>query len=343
MNFPTIVSQLVAAVRRDKAPQLLSRRLGFRGNQIRRWESGERSVDWDDFVRLCAACDAPLDEAMRRIAGMKDGATDGASVCRALIGGATQTSVSVATGISRYTILRWLSGKSSPDLADVLAVMHACQYVMLEFIAFLVDITKVPEAYREYVVRAERKRVYFKYPVAPAVCCCLRLDEYQALPAHVRGYVARKLLITVEEEEEIIAALTSVGKVALVNGKYAVTEEQLELTDSEEIRTFLVYWLERSAAMMRTLKNPFPALACGLEVYPASAKTAQRIRAEYTEFYQKVRAALVQDEGPREMVYVFNSQLINFAAADAPGSAAIRAAPKRPRPRDQLNASDINA
>jgi transcriptional regulator with XRE-family HTH domain len=332
MNFDLVARQLAAAVRGDRSPMLLSRKLGFRGNQLRRWESGERRVTWDDFVALCEICTVPIGEAIERVLSVKDGTRDGAAICERLIGGATQTKVSQVTGISRFTILRWFSRKSRPALADVLAVVHACQFLALEFIAALVEIEKVPEANREYIARQARKQAYYRFPIGPAVLCCLQLEEYKALPAHQPGYVARKLLITDEEEAAALAELERVGKIVLRDGRYAVTAEQLELTDSHEIRAFCAFWLDRAAWMMRSLDHPFPAVNCGLDVYATNRKTAARIKEEYRIYFQKVRALLAQDEGPRDSVCVFNSVLLDMAAAGERAGAPPRAPMRRSEP-----------
>lgn len=335
MNCNTIARELVKAVRRDKAQVLLSRRLGFRGNQLRRWESGDRQIGWDDFTRLCELCDAPLAASLRQVLRIPEAEHDGKSLVARLIGGASQSQISRVTGLSRYTILRWLQGKATPSLEDVLVLIHNCQYMLLELVAFLVDIDQVPTAHAAYELRRERKQVYYRHPIAPAVLCALNLDEYKALPAHVDGYVAEKLRLTPAEEAEVLAALEAVGKIEMKDSRYAVTAEQLELTDSQEIRTWLAFWLDRAATVMREVDNPHPLLNCGFDLYATSRATAAKVKAEYLTYFKNVRALLASDAGPRDTISVFSTLLVDFAAKPAAPCRAPEISPARKRTRRQ--------
>jgi transcriptional regulator with XRE-family HTH domain len=307
MNFKEISCELVSAVHADISRSALARRMGTGLENVSRWENGSRRISWSDFAQICDVSKQPLGDSLEKIVSFKGDPKDGCALARSLLGAAQVTQVARDTGISRYTLMRWQQNKSEPALHEVLQIMHHCQYMMLEFIAHLVDISTVPEAWGVYEMRQRRKEVYYELPVAAAILCCLKLDEYKQLPAHQTGYIANKIGISLGEEQEALERLIDVGKVTKNGEHFEALEEQLELTDSESFRSFSTYWLGRAKEFCETTENPMPVIGYGMDIHPTSKKTFKALRDEYCAFYKRVRALLAQDAGNKDSIYVFQS------------------------------------
>jgi transcriptional regulator with XRE-family HTH domain len=341
MNYDALASEIVRALRGERSQSALNRKLGFRGNQVQRWEAGTRKVSWLDFLKLCEASSVDLTRHMVRFLSGACDPADTAVLVERIIGGATLADLARETGISRFALARWMQGKSVPNLSDMLCLIQACQYVVFEFLAGFVDLKSLPSAKAEWDERQKRKQVYYRRPVVAAVLCVLRLDEYKALPKHEPGYIARKVGLAPEEEQDVIAELRAVGKITWNGTHFVSIEEHLELTDSKDFRTFVAYWLRRALDYTLSLPNPHPVLGFGMEIHPTSAATLRKLREEYLVFYGRVRALLAQDHGPRDRVYVFNSLFFDLdrgarmeqeeaAARDAQRSSEHRVSPLRP-------------
>jgi DNA-binding phage protein len=306
-DYKKVSCELLTAARGEMSRSALARRLATGVENVTRWESGSRRISWGDFADICDVTGRNLKNSLKAIFSFLGESRDGCAIARQLLGAARLTQVARDTGISRFTLMRWQQNKSEPSLMEMLQIMHACQFMMLEFIAHLVDISTVPEAWGEYSKRRERKEIYYRMPVVAGVLCCLKLDDYKALPAHQVGFIARKVGISEEEEAAAVEKLLEVGKIIEKDGRYEAIDEQLELTDSEAIRSFSHYWLHRAADFCEQAENPSPIIGFGMDIQPTSKATLKLLRDEYCAFYQRVRALLNQDNGPRESVYVFQS------------------------------------
>lgn len=307
MDFKKIASELQIAVRSDISRSTLARRLATRLENISRWENGSRRISWSDFADICEVTGKNLGASLTANFSYNDDPRDGCSLARKLLGAAKLTQVAKDTEISRFSLMRWQQNKTEPSLPEILQIMHHCQYMMLEFIAHLVDISTVPEAWDAYEKRRKRKEIYYQIPAVAAILCCLKLDEYKQLPGHQSGYIAKKIGISQEEEEVAIDRLLIVGKIVRKGSHYEPIDEQLELTDSESFRSFSTYWLNRAADFCQNTENPIPIIGYGMEICPTSKDTLKALRDEYCSFYLRVRALLAQDSGPRDSVYVFQS------------------------------------
>jgi transcriptional regulator with XRE-family HTH domain len=304
----------------------ISRRLRLKSPQtLIRWEKGSRQISWRDFVRLCEATDAPIAQSLVALSFRSDFANAPLLVDR-IVGGAKITEVAKSTGISRYTLTRWLHGEGCPDLADVLQLIHHCQYLLFEFIAGLVEPVDIPSLAKLYDQRQARKSVYFEHPVAAAIVATLGLDSYRALPAHDDAFVSRSVGIPEKDAHDIICKLLETGRIGWRDGRLEPRAGQLELSDHPDFRKFCGYWLERAKNCAEREKNPLPFLNYGMDIYPTSAATLRQLHEEYTAFYKRARAILAHDAGPRDQVFVFTS--IFFDASEA---SADKLLPRKPR------------
>lgn len=307
LNYKKVSIELLTSVRGEVSRSALARRLATGIENITRWESGSRRISWADFADVCEVVGKDLISTLKAILTYTGDVRDGCALARQLLGAARLTEVARDTGISRFTLMRWQQNKSEPSLAEILQIMHACQFIMLEFVAHLVDISTVPEAWQEYSRRRIRKEIYYQMPVAAAILCCLKLDDYKALPKHEEGFISRKIGISLEDEQVAIDKLLEVGKIVPRDGRYEAINEQLELTDSQAFRSFSSYWLRRAADFCDTAPNPMPIIGYGMDIHPTSKATLKLLKDEYFTFYKRVRALLNQDNGPRDTVYVFQS------------------------------------
>lgn len=74
---------------------------------------------------------------------------------------APRIAIARATGKSRFAVARWLAGNTEPRLPDVLSLVHATSYRLLDFVAALVDPLRVPlvrDAWRELAAAREAVR-----------------------------------------------------------------------------------------------------------------------------------------------------------------------------------------
>src|SRR5210317_1938034 len=65
MEFKLIASEIIRSLRGDLSQEQLNRKLGFKTNQVYRWEKGHAKVDWEDFILLSQKLKLDLDLLLR--------------------------------------------------------------------------------------------------------------------------------------------------------------------------------------------------------------------------------------------------------------------------------------
>ena len=145
MDFKQTSREVIRNLRGKRSQLQLSQKLGFRGNQIYRWESGQRDVAWTDFLRLSRACRKDVLQSLHRVFGPQAQIDDARALVYFLIGESTLISLSRETGISRQALSRWLKGQSEPSLAQVFLLVHHCHHVLHELLQELVEGQACPQ------------------------------------------------------------------------------------------------------------------------------------------------------------------------------------------------------
>jgi hypothetical protein len=131
----TATLALVREVRGARSQGYVNRRLGFRFNQVTKWERGTKRVLWRDFVALCTVCQTDLAGALASAVAFTGPSHDAPALVRHLLAG--QGRQFARRTFSRSTIGRWLQGALSPSLSQVLQLMEASPERRAAFVAAL--------------------------------------------------------------------------------------------------------------------------------------------------------------------------------------------------------------
>src|SRR4051812_5121738 len=119
MDFDLIARETVVAARGKLSQRALSRKLGYRTNQVYRWESGQRQVSWPQFAELCRATGLDLRGALRKLGCYQKDPTDTGTLVRFLLGEAKLAAVAKVSGVSRFSLMRWRNGTATPSLRGI--------------------------------------------------------------------------------------------------------------------------------------------------------------------------------------------------------------------------------
>ena len=322
MDFETLARELLVVLRGKRSQVAWSRRLGYRSNVAYAWESGRRSPTAAETLRAARRSGIDLDEALVRFYGNPPPwleETDPASpeaVARLLEDLRGNTSVSDLArhaGLSRYSVSRWLSGQTQPKLGDFLRLVEAASLRTLDLVAALVDPELVPTVAPLWKALEARRRAGFELPWTQGVLRAIELDAYQALPAHEPGWIARRLGISLDEEERCIAFLHETGQLTLdthyreVAFVYAVDTRR----HPEIGRHLKVHWSQVAAERVSTgAPGQF-----SYNIFTVSEADFERIRQMHLAYFRALRSVVAESE-PGEKVCVANVQL--FALDQGP-------------------------
>src|SRR5687767_239982 len=129
LDFEQISREFLVAIRGERSQLAWSRRLGYRSNVAYAWESGRRWPTAAETLRACARAGIDVRAALEKFYGQAPPWLDeqdlttpqsAAQLLEDLRGSTPILGLAARTGLSRYSISRWLSAQTQPRLPDFL-------------------------------------------------------------------------------------------------------------------------------------------------------------------------------------------------------------------------------
>ena len=317
LDYDQTARELIVALRAHRSQTALSRRLGFQSNVVYTWESGRRWPTGAQVLYVCHRTGVDVHAALVKFIGREPEWIDRqtpwsietvAAMLQDLRGGTSVSDLARRTGRARTRISRWLSGSTEPKLPDFLRLIEASSARMVDFIAALVDPETVPSIVPMWRRMEARRRGAALVPWTQAVLRALELQDYLALPQHEPGWIARRLGITLEEEERCLNFLRDTEQVRVVDGRLISDPIAVDTRRSPEVgRLLKAHWSKVAAErVQRGAPGQF-----SYNVFTVSRHDFERIREAHLAYFHALRA-IVAESDPVEVVAVANVQLFAF-------------------------------
>ena len=318
MDHDALAAEIVRELRGTRSQGAMNRRLGRTSNVAHAWERGSRRPTASDFFKLARLARIDVTQVLADFAVTSDApgaravfdARHSAAWLNALARGRSQSDLARAVARDRNTVARWLSGVSEPRLPDLLRFVEATTQRMLDFVARFVD-PRAIESLRAVWGDLERQRqLAYELPWAHAVLRVLELDDYLKLPAHVRGFIAARIGIGEALEEECLRALARAGQIRKTRGKWAVRRVLAVDTrdDPEGNLRLKQHWTSVAAERLERSALP-PSSQYSYNLFAISDEGLEQIRQAHLQYYERVRAIVVECRQPTRLVLV-NVQLL---------------------------------
>ncbi len=310
-DAPALVRQLVRALRGKRSQPALSRRLGYRSNVVYTWESGRREPSASELFRIVARTggsppDAlasfPVDLAsvdLREPAGV-------AALLDQLRGEARIVDVAERCRVSRYTAARWMSGRAEPRASELLLLIEALTFRVIDFVTALAPPAKLEEIAGAWTELRTRREVAFTHPWSQAILRQLETRAYARLSRHKTGWLAERLGISREEEAESLAALAAAGLVRLEGKRWVTAPVAVDtsMASDEERRRLKLHWVEAGRRRLEAGSDGLFSWA----VVAVSREDYEKLRALHVRYMHALRQ-IVDASEPSEVVAVANVQL----------------------------------
>jgi transcriptional regulator with XRE-family HTH domain len=319
LDYDQTARELVISIRAHRSQTALSRRLGFQSNVVYTWESGRRWPTGAQVLFACHRTGCDVREALVGFIGREPEWLDArepwsaetvAALLRDLQGATSVSDLARRTGRARTRVSRWLSGATEPRLPDFLRLVEATSARLVDFVAALVDPETVPSVAALWRRMEARRQGAALVPWTQAVLRVLELSDYRALEAHEPGWVARRIGISLEEEERCIAFLRDTGQVRVVDGRLESDPLAVDTRRTPEVgRQLKAHWSQVAA---ERVKRGAPG-QFSYNVFTVSRDDFERIREAHLGYFHALRAIVAESE-PAEVVAIANVQL--FALED---------------------------
>ncbi len=321
VDYDTIASELVRALRGRRSQTGFSRRLGYRSNVVYRWESGRAWPTAAVFFRAARRTGVDLAAGLRAfyrtlptaVAEADLTTPVGVAVLLSNLRGSTPIGeVARRAGRSRFSVSRWLKGEAEPRLPELLVLVESMSLRLLDFLAIFVDPAQLPSVASEWTTLQGARESAYAAPWSHAVLRVLELDEYAALPRHVPGWIARRIGIAAAEEARCLELLARTRQIRKVRRKWVVDEARTVDTraDPERSRQVRLWWTR--TALERIEQRAEHALSYNL--FSVSDTDYERIQELYRSFFAQMRA-VIAESSPSERVVLFSTLMVPLEPA----------------------------
>ncbi len=320
MNYETLSSELIRALRGKRSQTAFSKRLGYRSNVAYAWESGRAwptAVDFFDMLERSGRKLAPALIKFHRAPAESSAqhelktARGVAAFLDDLRGQTSIVDLARSAKRSRFAVARWLKGDAQPRLPDFLRLLEAASLRLLDFLSCFLDPSTLPSIAKAWHELETARRAAYEMPWSHAVLRVIELPEYQSLSKHAPGFVAQRLRISLEEEERCIALLLETGQLKkrgkiLVPGATLTVDTRGDATRSREAKAF---WTR--VALDRIESGVDGTFSYNL--FSVSRADLERIRELHRAYFRELRRIVAASE-PAECIALANLHLVELGA-----------------------------
>jgi transcriptional regulator with XRE-family HTH domain len=313
-NLQKTQTEILQAMRGKLSSSALSVKLGYRFNQVARWEKGERRLLWTDFVALCEARRLPLAEQMRHHLGYEGDLHASGPFTKTLLGGKSIDEAAKATKLSRSKISRWLNGKATPTFLETYQLLRLA-INPFGFFERLVDLSQVPSLAKDYRLFQRQRELAHALPYLDAIMEALLVRSYREAGKHNAEALASAAGLSVEGLHSALASLEEAGMVEKKAGKYQAREIGIDYSaDKEQMTKMILHWLREATRAIENLPaRPLKGSLAAFSVFSLSKEGHEKALAAFREFNRSIHAIGTEDKGPKEKVFVLVHALMDLA------------------------------
>jgi Domain of unknown function (DUF4423) len=325
MNYESLSSELLRALRGKRSQTAFSKRLGYRSNVAYAWESGRAWPTALDFFGILQRSGRKLEPALAAFVRVRTGASGEANMDLTSARGVAAflddmrgriavVDLARATKRSRFAVARWLKGEAEPRLPDFLRLVECASLRMLDFIACFIDPNTLPSVAKPWRELETARRAAYEMPWSHAVLRVIELPEYRKLRAHEPGFIAERLGIDREEEVRCVALLLETGQLKR-QGKRLIPGAALTVdtrSDAARSRQAKVFWT--NIALERIQAGAEGTFSYNL--FSVSRADLERIRELHRAYFRELRRIVAASE-PDECIVLANVHLLELGAQPA--------------------------
>lgn len=315
MRHEILASELVRALRAKRSQVALSRRLKYKTNAVYKWEAGKDFPMAARFFQMAKAVKVDLDAVLVGFQRRNPAWLTSIDLTRSegvaewldhLRGSTTVVSLAKRTGFSRYAISRWLKGKSEIRLDQMIALIEASTFRVLDFIAEMVDPASLPEARDVWRDLQATRQAAQGAPWTQGVLRALELVDYKSTPKHSNYWIAERLSISEEEVAVSMKVLEATAQVKKRGKHFAPTRSLTVDTRRDEAATRAqrAFWTELALSRLKGGTSG----VFSYNVFGVSEKDLIRLRELHSAYFTQMRSIIAASE-PTERVVLSCTQL----------------------------------
>ena len=317
-----LTAELVAALRGRRSARQLSERLGYRSNVVWEWETGRRKPTATDAMRLAVRCGVDVkaswigfDGSLRAaLEPLDPGSPEHVSTAMRLLAG----EMPVATlaremQCSRFTVSRWMTGRTMPRCDELLAWIHVTTGRLYDFLQGFVPPSELPSAAGPWSQLEVERSFFVDHPEWGALLPLLETRAYAALPRHRSGWIAARLGWTRDEERAALDLCERAGLVVFEGDRYRPTGQvRVDVRrDRAAVKKLQRHWSAEAARRAGTSDED----VCTCYVFPMSERDLTELRERLSRFSEELNERIARTREPERVAMV----AVQLVLLDRPG------------------------
>ena len=308
MDHEQIVCNILVSLRGKLSQAHLSKKLGYKHNQIFKWETNERRIPWKAFTDLCHVRKIDLAKIIWTNFRFSGDVSDASKLLSYIIGNSEAKVISKTLGISKYRLSGWLTGKRKPYLDDILKILDVIEHRMTHFIVGILGEKKAEDIGID-LTSVKFEKFESRNPVFSAFLRIMETKIYSQTKKIEVGFFAKKLGISLEYEKSLLMEAVELGLLQESHGKYKANIVHTDLRDSNAVTQQRLYWCKEAIKRLESKKITAPESIFGNLIYSATNKEQNLIVERYLGFFNDVRSIINSNDQPED-VFVLNIQMI---------------------------------
>lgn len=291
------------ALRGSRSQIGFSRRLGYTSNVAAKWERGLRSPTFGQVLRDAARLGVDVPSVIARFHRQAAPAFDPACPealhpwLQALVGPVPHGDLALRAGLSRHQVGRLLRGDAAGRLPEVLALVEGATGRVVDLVALLVDVDRVP-ALRDRVARRQATiRWATEHRWGPAVLAVLDTLPTGSTRADAVRWLADRLPLDEDHAERELDAAIAAGA-ARDDGVITLgRRESLAAPQADpDLRRIRHHW---ATVVAERALNPGPDDLVSFNAFSVARADLARIQELQRGFFREVRS-IVAASAPSE-------------------------------------------
>ena len=315
INFTKLEQELIRLLRGKRSQGAVNKRLGYKFNQYYRWESGKKRVLWSEFIGILDIADRSnvFRNWLSRILSYNCSLDKPEELLLRLKGNESTKEFAERLETSRYKLYRWLNGEQEPPIWLILSAINK---VKVGFLAGILEDLVGLESVTQFPLREKSRyqlsEIFANEPILPAVIRCLELEAYTSLPNHESGHIAKKLNISLNDENRYLELLLNAGNILRENGKYSVVDTTIHFNGSFNQRQDMKrYWLSKADEAIASMKHGDESGFFGVNILTANSDVKDAISKRiYDCFYDVSQILKEKDNSNPEHILVVGMQVM---------------------------------
>ncbi|MCB0422877.1 MAG: helix-turn-helix transcriptional regulator [Bdellovibrionales bacterium] len=324
MDYNRTQLHFLNSIVEEPESKLISRRLNYSYDKIKRWLRGETTPRWNEFCDLCLELNYPIAEVLTQVFAFEVYDFEDTYLIPKKIllkpSVLSQEKIAQQLGVSLATLKRYMHGSSLPTLELSLAVMDLIPGGGGAFMLSLLN-SKGPRDKKLESLQLENSMLV--EPWAAAVQSVFNYQEYKNLKSHCDAWVANFLGLPLSVVEKTIEELAKAQWIFKKDEKWEMSPECVtaNLGTVEAQVQFVTYWTKRALERFLTDSGrPVNQSGCknviGVRIGAISEKGASEIIEVLRQAEEKVHQIYNKDQGPKTELRAMISHF--FAVNDHP-------------------------